>query len=113
MPPLILSPSPPPLIINPDGVILVGTTRVTLDTVINVFKQGLTAEEITHRYTSLQLADVYATIAFYLKNQPAIEQYLQDRQKQAQQIRQHNEAQLDPNGIRDRLLARKSLQTAC
>ena len=58
-----------PLVPNEDDVILVGKTRVTLDTVIAVFNKGATAEEIVYRYPSLNLADVYATIAFYLKHQ--------------------------------------------
>ncbi|MEH2261996.1 hypothetical protein [Nostoc sp.] len=33
-----------PLKANKDGVILIGKTRVTLDTVVAVFKQGATAE---------------------------------------------------------------------
>lgn len=70
----------------------VGKTRVTLDTVIAVFKQGSTAEEIVYRYPSLRLADVYATIAFYLNHQPEVETYLQLRQQQAQEIRKMNEA---------------------
>ena len=72
-----------PLETNPDGVVRVGKTRVTLDTVVGVFKQGTTAEEIVHRYPSLQLADVYATIAFYLKHQQEVEAYLQQRQQQS------------------------------
>lgn len=39
-----------PLQTNKDGVILVGKTRVTLDTVVAVFNQGATAEEIVYRY---------------------------------------------------------------
>lgn len=103
----------PQLELNPDNVVLVGKTRVTLDTVVSVFKQGTTAEEIAQRYPVLTLADIYATIAFYLKHQQAVEDYLKDRQAQSQEIRKLNEARLDPNGIRDRLLARKSEQTAC
>ncbi|WP_287673359.1 MULTISPECIES: DUF433 domain-containing protein [unclassified Microcystis] len=72
---------PAPLQANEDGVILVGKTRVTLDTVVSVFNQGATAEEIVNRYPSLNLADVYATIAFYLKHQSEVEAYLQQRQK--------------------------------
>jgi uncharacterized protein (DUF433 family) len=96
-----------PLEINSDGVVQVGKTRVTLDTVVSVFKQGTTAEEIVYRYPSLKLADVYATIAFYLNHQQEVEAYLQQRQKQAQEVRKMNEAKFDPQGLRDRLLARK------
>ena len=104
---------PPPLEINADSVVLVGKTRTTLDTVVTVFKQGTTAEEIVHRYPALNLADVYATIAFYLNHQQMVENYLAERQAQAKNIQQLNEARLDPNGIRDRLLNRKHAQEAC
>jgi len=96
-----------PLQLNSDGVIKVGQTRVTLDTVIAVFKQGLTAEEIVYRYSSLRLADVYATIAFYLNHQAEVEEYLLKRRLFASEIRQMNEARFDPQGLRDRLIARQ------
>ncbi|MFM8005513.1 MAG: DUF433 domain-containing protein, partial [Dolichospermum sp.] len=73
----------PPLEFTTDGVIRIGKTRVILDTVIAVFKQGTTAEEIAYRYPSLKLADIYATIAFYLNHQQEVEVYLQQRQQQA------------------------------
>ncbi|MEY2833806.1 MAG: hypothetical protein RLZZ574_3065 [Cyanobacteriota bacterium] len=96
-----------PLKTNDDGVMVVGKTRVTLDTVVAAFDQGATAEEIVHRYPSLKLADVYAVIAFYLNHQQETEIYLQQRKQQAQVIRQTNESKLDPQVMRDRLLSRK------
>ena len=98
---------PPPLEKNADGVVLIGKTRVTLDTVVAIFEQGATAEEIVHRYPSLKLADVYATIAFYLNNREEIEIYLQQTKQQAQKVRERNESKLDSQTMRDRLLARK------
>lgn len=98
---------PAPLTNNPDGVVCVGGTRVTLDTVIAIFKQGSTAEEIVHRYPSLRLGDVYASIAFYLNHQEDVEAYLKQRQQQAQEIRQMNQSRFDPQGLRDRLLSRQ------
>ena len=103
----------PPLKANEDGVILVGKTRVTLDTVVAVFEQGATAEEIVYRYPSLNLADVYATVAFYLKHQLEVEAYLQQRRQQSQEIRAMNQARFDPQGLRDRLLARQTEQPVC
>jgi uncharacterized protein (DUF433 family) len=105
---LVLTAEPAPLSINIDGVVQVGKTRVTLDTVVNVFNQGMTAEEIVYRYPSLKLADVYATISFYLNHQQDVEEYLQRRQKQAHEICEMNEARFDPQGLRDRLMARQS-----
>ncbi|BAY10827.1 DUF433 domain-containing protein [Calothrix sp. NIES-2098] len=104
---------PAPLQITAEGVVRVGKTRVTLDTVVAAFNQGSTAEEIIYRYPSLQLADVYATIAFYLNHQQEVETYLQQRQQQAQEIRRMNEAKFDPQGLRDRLLARKAQREVC
>lgn len=97
-----------PLKVNADGVFLVGTTRVTLDTLVAVFNSGLTAEEIAYRYPSLKLADVYATIAFYLNHQQEVEAYLQQRQQQDLQVRQLNQTKFDSLSLRDRLLARQS-----
>lgn len=83
-----------PLETNADGVVRVGKTRVPLDTVVAIFKQGSTAEEIVYRYPSLKLADVYATIAFYLNHQQEVEAYLQQRQQQSQEVRRMNQARL-------------------
>ena len=102
-----------PLQINEDGVILIGDTRVTLDTVTAVFNQGVTAEEIAYRYSSLRLSDVYATIAFYLKHQSEVEAYLQQRRRRSIEIREINQGRFDPQGLRDRLLARRTELEAC
>jgi uncharacterized protein (DUF433 family) len=106
--PLTIAAEPAPLEADTDGVIRVGKTRVTLDTVVAVFNQGTTAEEIVYRYPSLNLADVYATIAFYLRHQQEVETYLKRRQQQAQEVRKMNEARFDPQGLCARLLARKA-----
>ena len=110
---LAIAAEPAPLKITADNVVRVGKTRVTLDTVVAVFKQGATADEIVYRYPSLQLADVYATIAFYLNHQQEVEAYLEQRQEQAREIRKTNEARFDPQGLRDRLLARKAEREIC
>ncbi|MEA5468923.1 DUF433 domain-containing protein [Spirulina sp. 06S082] len=97
-----------PLEITPDGVVRVGQTRVTLDTVIYAFLEGATAEEIVTQYPVLQLADVYLTIAYYLKHKTEVDAYLLERQHRANVIRQEVESLFNPIGIRDRLLARKN-----
>lgn len=91
-----------------DGVVRVGNTRVTLDTVIIAFKEGATAEEIVSQYPSLLLADVYAVIGYYLQRQPEIETYLSQREQIAQEVRRQNEARFNQQGICDRLVARQS-----
>lgn len=79
-----------PLVTDVDGVIRVGKTRMTLDTVISAFLDGATAEEITHQYPSLDLADVYLVIGYYLRRRAEVDAYLQRRREQAEKIRRGN-----------------------
>ncbi len=65
------------------------------------------------RYPSLKLADVYATIAFYLNHQQEVKIYLQQRQQQAQVVRQMNQSKFGSHYLHDRLLARKASHSAC
>lgn len=104
---LTITTEPIPLAIDANGVVRVAGTRVPLDTIVAVFKQGATAEEIVQCYSSLQLADVYAVIGYYLRHQDEVETYLQQRQQHASEIRKHNENRFDPHGLRDRLMARQ------
>lgn len=107
---LTIAAEPAPLRVNADGVVLVGKTRVTLDTVVAVFIEGATAEEIVQQYPSLELADVYSVIGYYLRHKAEVDIYLQKRQKHAAEVRAENERRFNPVGIRDRLLARRTQQ---
>lgn len=98
-----------PLATDADGVVRTGGTRVTLDTVVAAFDDGATAEEIVHQYPALQLADVYAVITYYLRQRPEVEAYLRQRRELADHVRRQNEARFDPQGLRDRLLARRAV----
>jgi uncharacterized protein (DUF433 family) len=64
---LEISTDPAPLFTDEDGIVRVGGTRVRLDTVAHAFNQGASAEEILQQYPSLALADIYATISYYLQ----------------------------------------------
>jgi uncharacterized protein (DUF433 family) len=97
-----------PLVRGVDGVIRVGETRVTLDTLVAAFLNGATAEEISHQYPSVALADVYAVIAWYLRRRVEADAYLARRRENAERVRGQNESRFDPSGIRDRLLARRA-----
>lgn len=94
-----------------EGVIRVGETRVRLDTVIYAFNNGYTAEEIVSRYPALDLAQVYAVVAYYLHNRPLVDQYLQRRADIAAQIQYNIESQPEYQLLRERLLARRQKQS--
>jgi uncharacterized protein (DUF433 family) len=105
---LLIEARPVPLAADADGVVRVGGTRVTLDTVVRAFNQGATAEEIVQQYASLRLEDVYAIIAYYLHERSEVDAYLNQRERQATLVRQENERRFDPAGIRERLMARRT-----
>ena len=99
-----------PLATDDHGVVRIAGTRVTLDTVLAAFAKGACAEEIVHQYDVLGLADVYAVIAYYLRHKAHVDEYLAEQETLRQAVRQENEARFDPNGIRERLLSRRSVE---
>ena len=104
---LVLESPSRPLHVDVDGVIRVAHTRVTLETVIAAFAQGATAEQIAQDYPVVPLADIYAVIAFYLRQPEAVDAYLAEQHRTGQQQRRQMETRFDPHGMRDRLLARR------
>jgi len=96
-----------PLRKDKDGVMRVGKTRVTLDTIVAAFTEGATAEEIAYQYPSVPLADIYSIIGYYLHQKKEVDSYLKRRAKFAQEVRKLNEARYNTSGIRERLLARR------
>ena len=95
-----------PITTDCDGVIRISGTRVPLETVVAVFQEGATAEEIVQDYPSLPLADVYQVIAYYLRHADELKPYFERRHEQAEEVRRMNESRWRPEGIRERLLAR-------
>jgi len=96
-----------PLAIGDDGVIKIRGTRVPLDTVVAAFRDGASAEEICEQYSTLALADVYQVIGYYLHHAAELVPYFERRERRAAEIRRANEARWPPEGLRDRLLARR------
>lgn len=107
---LALTADPIPLTTDANGVVRISKTRVTLDTVVIAFLEGAIAEEIVEQYPSLQLSDVYSVIGYYLRHKAEIDSYLLERQQRAAEVRQEAERRFNSQGIRDRLLARRSQQ---
>src|SRR5919198_1152235 len=98
-----------PLRLDQDGTVRVGCTRVTLDSVIADFEQGATPEQIASDFPSLQLADIYTVIGYYLSHRSDVEAYLREQEQQAEEVRRMLEARLgDQRGLRERLLSRRA-----
>ena len=106
---LSISAEPIRLRVDSHGTVRVGDTRLTLETVLEIFKRGASPQDIVAALPGLELADVYAVITYYLRHQAEVDAYLQEQEAKASAIRQKVEArQGDQRGLRGRLLARRA-----
>lgn len=96
----------PPLKIDADGVVRVGGTRVTLESVIHAYLQGATPEEIVRAFDTLKLADVHDVISHYLRNRAEVQAYLAHSAEEADRVRRENEARFPADELRARMNAR-------
>lgn len=99
---IVLESEKVPLEITPDGVIRITGSRVTLDTVVALFRQGASAEEIVVRFDTLDLGDVYSIIAYYLHHRDEVERYVQEGRERSAVVRQQVEARQGVQAIRER-----------
>ena len=76
-----------PLRLDDQGAVRVGETRVLFDLVIRSYLRGDTPEDIVREYPTLNLADTYGAIAYYLQHRDQVEEYLQRREEQATEVR--------------------------
>jgi len=91
---------------DPDGVIRVGGTRVPLERVILEWRAGASPEAIVESFPVLELADVYATVAYYLRHKDQVDAYLSRADEEAERVRAEIEEGFPQEGLRERLLAR-------
>ncbi len=101
-----------PLRSTEDGTIRIADSRVSLDSVVHHYKLGASAEQIAQKFPTLDLADVYSAISYYLNHEETVEEYL--RQQEARGDEVQKEIESDPQyqtrsaELRAQLLARKS-----
>src|SRR6478752_7559915 len=101
---LPLHSEPPPLRVDEGGAVRVGTTRVSLDLVVEQYENGMTPEDLVRAYDTLALADVHSAIAYYLRHREEVQAYLKRRKEEAETLRAKVEAER-PRVSRAELLA--------
>jgi len=62
------------------------STRVSLDSVVYAFLEGLSPESIVDSFDTLTLEEVYGAIAFYLGHRDVIDAYLKQSEAQFDEI---------------------------
>jgi hypothetical protein len=98
---------PPPLRLDEGSIVRVGQSRVSLDTIVEQYENGMTPEEMVAAYDTLELADVYATIAYFLRHVIQVRAYLKRRDEEAQALRAKIESERG-RIPRDELVARRN-----
>jgi uncharacterized protein (DUF433 family) len=102
-------PSPLPMRVLENGAIRVGKTRVMLELVIGAFEDGASPEYIVRAvYTTLELADVHAVIAYYLRHPDEIREYMRHENEEGERLRALIESQPGYQELKDRILKRKA-----
>jgi uncharacterized protein (DUF433 family) len=106
---LVVENSPTPLRADKHGVMRIDQTRVRLDTVITAWRQGDSPEQIVENFDVLDLADVYDVISYYLHHRTEVEEYMAQNQQEGDRIRAEQERRFPSTGMRERLLARRTV----
>ena len=96
-----------PIATDTDGVCRVAGTRVRLETIVNAYALGFSAEDIVGKYPAISLSDAYAVIAWYLQNRATVDAYLTERNILIERAGREIEAQSPTAEIRARLQARR------
>src|SRR5437762_6803071 len=81
-----------PLRLTEDGTIRIANSRVSLDSIVHHYKLGASAEQIVQKFLGLELADVYAAIAYYLNHEEAIEEYLRQQEAAGDEVQKKIES---------------------
>lgn len=97
----------PPLRVDEGGAVRVGKSRVSLDLVVEQYENGMTPEDMVRAYDSLELADVYAIVGYYLRHREEVQSYLKRRIEEAEILRVNIESER-PRVSRNELLARRA-----
>jgi uncharacterized protein (DUF433 family) len=93
---------------TPDGAWRVGERDVSLDSVVIAYQQGYSPETIQQLYPALTLEDVYGAVAFYLANQSEVSEYLRQRERLWDELRERSRSNPSPVVARLRALAQST-----
>lgn len=96
----------PPLRVDEGGAVRVGNSRVNLNLVVEQYENGMTPEDLVRAYDTLELADVHAVIAYYLRHRDEVRAYQTRLEGESEGLRAKIEAD-HPRISREELLARR------
>ena len=100
-----------PLHLDAGGTVRAGGTRVTLDSIAAASGEGEMAREIADRFPALSPDDLGQILGWYVRYRGPVDAYLARREDEAERFREEMEARFETGGLRERLLARRGVQT--
>lgn len=103
---------PVPIQVWEGGAVRVGRTRVNLWQVVGHHLEGLSPEQIVEHYPTLELADVYGAIAYYLANREAVDAYLAEEERLAEEYWREYTSRPEYQAMASRLRARRDAARA-
>jgi uncharacterized protein (DUF433 family) len=96
-----------PLWTDPDGTVRFKGSRITLDTLVGSLRKGYSVDDIQDSFPTLSIAQIYGGIAWYLNNQAAADEYLKQREIEADLLRRKIQSQPQYVALTKKLLERR------
>lgn len=94
---------------TPEGTWRVAGSRVSLDSIIDAYARGESAEQIVQAFPTLSLEQVYGALAFYLRHRDICHAYMQEQRCGWTEF-QRDTAERNRD-LRDRIRERAALQS--
>ncbi|MCW5977181.1 MAG: DUF433 domain-containing protein [Bryobacteraceae bacterium] len=91
----------------------VAGSRVSLDSIVHDFREGLSPESITENYPTLTLEQVYGAIAYYLANQGMLDEYLRKGEERSLKLEAESRRRNADFIARSRRAGHESQMTSC
>jgi uncharacterized protein (DUF433 family) len=98
-----IEPVAAPLRLESDGTLRVGSSGVLLETVVRAYRAGMSPEAIAAEYDTLDLADVFGAIFYYLRHRQRLDRDLRLLDEEAEAARRQAPAPRLPPALRARL----------
>ena len=108
----LLVPQAPPIREDLGGILRIGDTRVSLDSVVWAYNEGLSAEEIACRFPTISLDQAYGAISFYLGNKKQVDEYIRMREGEGDRVQAEMQRRFPIAEVRERILARHTKRLA-
>ena len=74
-----------PYVEERDGCLYVAGSRVSLDSIVVNFQEGMSPSEISQAFPTVSLAKVFGVLAYYLDYESLISEYLHDAERSFEQ----------------------------